>query len=88
MNISVDEIECPDWSRQLPRPLNIPGVMQLKTLGDVEVLIRYLPAEQRRRSSWRYVEAEIIDAACGGDVAGASDALRMVLMFEAVIWNE
>ena len=88
MNVSVDEIECLDWSRELPRPLSIPGVMQLKTLGDVDALVRYLPAERRRRSSWRYVEAEIIEAARGGDVAGASDVLRMVLMFEGVVWNE
>jgi hypothetical protein len=88
MNVSVDEIECLDWSRELPRPLSIPGVMQLKTLGDVDALVRYLPAERRRRSSWRYVEAEIIEAARGGDVADASDVLRMVLMFEGVVWNE
>jgi len=78
----------PDWSRKLPRPLTIRGVMQLKTLGDVEALIRQLPAEHRRRSSWRYVEAAITDAARGDDVAGALAALRMVLMFECIVWNE
>ena len=37
----------------------------------------------------RAAEPEIItDAAHSGDVVGASAALRMVLMFECVVWNE
>jgi hypothetical protein len=88
MNVSVDEIERSDWSRKLLRPLTISGVMQLKTLADVRELMCHLPAEHRHRPTWRYVEAEITDAARSGDVVGASAALRMVLMFECVVWNE
>jgi hypothetical protein len=93
MNVATHTIERnrtlqPDWSRKLSRPLTVSGVTQLKTLGDVRELMRHLPAEHRRRPSWRYVEAEITDAARGGDVVGALAALRMVLMFECVVWNE
>jgi hypothetical protein len=48
----------------------------------------HLPAQHRCRPSWRYVDAVITDAARSGDVVGASAALRMVLMFECVVWNE
>jgi hypothetical protein len=93
MNVAADTLERnrtlhPDWSRKLSRPLTISGVTQLKTLADVRELMRRLPAQHRRRSTWRYVEAEITDAARSGDVDGASAALRMVLMFECVVWNE
>jgi hypothetical protein len=85
MNVDADTIERdrmlhPDWSRKLPRPVTISGVMQLKTLD--------LPAQDHRRPSWRYVKAEITDAARSGDVVGASVALWMALMFECVVWNE
>ena len=36
-----------DYSRLLPRPLVIPGVMTLKTLADVRELLRRLPKEFR-----------------------------------------
>ena len=93
MNVAADTIERnrtlhPDWSRELSRPLTISGGMQLKTLADVRELMRHLPAEHRRRPSWRYVEAEITEAARSGDVVGALAALRTVLMFECVVWNE
>jgi hypothetical protein len=38
----------------------------------------------RARSSWRYVEARLAEAANGGDIAGTAIALRMVLMLEGV----
>jgi len=93
MNVAANTIERnrtlhPDWSRELSRPLAISGVTQLKTLADVRELMSHLPAQHRRRPSWRYVDAEITDAARSGDVVGASAALRMVLMFECVVWNE
>jgi hypothetical protein len=93
MNVAADTIErnrtlYPDWSRELSRPLTISGTIRLKTLADVRELMRHLPSEHRRRPSWRYVEAEITDAARSGDVVGALAALRMVLMFECVVWNE
>jgi hypothetical protein len=93
MNVAVDTIERnrmlhPDWSRKLSRPLTISGARRLKTLADVRELIRHLPAQHRRRPSWRYVKAEITDAAHSGEIFGASTALRMALMFECVVWNE
>ena len=93
MNVDANTLERnqtlpPDWSRELSRPLTISGVTQLKTLADVRELMRHLPTQHRRRASWRYAEAEITEAARSGDVVGASAALRMVLMFECVVWNE
>jgi hypothetical protein len=75
----------PDWSQPLPRPLVIPGVMTLKTLGDVRELLRHLPKEHRARSTWQRIAALLDDAAHGG--ASPTDvtvALELVLMMENV----
>jgi hypothetical protein len=73
-----------DWSRPLPRPLVIPSVMTLRTLGDVRELMRHLPTEHRSRPTWRHVAAELDKAAASADTADVSTALRMVLMLEKV----
>ncbi len=73
-----------DWSRPLPRPLVIPRVMTLKTLGDVRTLLRHLPKDRHARSTWRYVADQLIQAAAGADTADVSIALRMVLSMEGV----
>jgi hypothetical protein len=74
-----------DWSRALPRPLIIPGVMTLATLADVRFLIRkHLPAHFRDKATWRHVAAELDKAAAGGDAADVSVALRIGLSIEGV----
>jgi len=45
----------PDWSRKLPRPLKIPSITTLRTLGDIRALLGHLPAERRKQSTWRHV---------------------------------
>jgi hypothetical protein len=43
-----------NWSQPLPRPIIIPEVMQLATLGDVRVLFdKHLPVEYRAKFGWR-----------------------------------
>jgi hypothetical protein len=74
----------PNWSRPLPRPLVIPGVMTLKTLADVRALMRHLPRHTRARSTWRHVAEQLAEAARGGDINDALVALRLVLMLERV----
>jgi hypothetical protein len=74
----------PNWSRPLPRPLVIPRVMTLTTLADVRTLMRHLPRHAREKETWRHVEAQLADAANGGDVTDAFVALRLVLMLERV----
>jgi hypothetical protein len=78
----------PNWSRPLPRPLVIPGVMNLVTLANVRRLIeRHLPEDRRNLPTWRHVRAELAKAAAGVDTADAADvsiALRMVLSMEGV----
>jgi hypothetical protein len=55
-----------DWSRPLPRPLNIPTVMKLSTLADVRDLVeKHLPEQYRRKPAWRHVSSEIAKAAEG-----------------------
>ena len=73
-----------DWSRPLPRPLKIPGVMELRTLADARALMRHLPAGHEQRPAWRHVTAELAKAAAGVDAADVSIALRMVLSMEGV----
>ena len=56
----------PDWSRPLPRPLIIPGVMTLRKLADVRKLIGRLPIEFRAKETWQRIAALVDDAARGG----------------------
>ena len=75
----------PDWSRTLPRPLVIPGVMTLRALADVRKLIeKHLPKETRAKSTWQHVAAELKKAAAGADPRDLSVALQMVLQLENV----
>jgi hypothetical protein len=53
----------PNWSRPLPRPLKIPGIMDLVTLADVRALLGHLPKETRAKDTWQHVEAELKRAA-------------------------
>ena len=74
----------PNWSRALSRPLTIPTVMDLVTLGDVRALIGHLPKETRAMETWQHVEAEMKKAAAGGDTPQVSITLQMVLQLEHV----
>jgi hypothetical protein len=74
----------PDWSRPLPRPLVIPGVMTLKTLADVRKLLGHLPKDVRARSTWQGVANQLDAAARGADPADVGIALQLVLMLEKV----
>ncbi len=74
-----------DWSRPLPRPLVIPTVMHLETLADVRALIdKHLPAQLRTKPHWRYVAAQLKEAAQGADAADVAGALVIALALEGV----
>jgi hypothetical protein len=74
-----------DWSRPLPRPLTIPMVMKLETLADVRNLIdKHLPRQLRTKPSWRYVAAQLKEAAQGADTADVAAALVIALALEGV----
>ena len=48
--VGVLAVPSPNWSQPLPRPIIIPEVMQLATLGDVRLLYdKHLPAEYRAK---------------------------------------
>jgi hypothetical protein len=81
-----DKRRKPDWSRRLPRPLIIPKVMTLQTLGDVRELIeRRLPASYRGKETWQIVAAKLGEAARGGEPPDdVSLSLRIVLNLEGV----
>jgi hypothetical protein len=74
----------PDWSRPLPSPLVVPGVMTLRTLADVRKLLGHLPKEVRARSTWRGIAEQLDIAARGGDPNDVAVALQLVLMLEKV----
>jgi hypothetical protein len=57
----------PDWSRQLPEPIDVGNGKQLTTLRDVEVYLLRLSPAQRRLLSWRLVEKALADALNGRD---------------------
>ena len=74
-----------DWSRPLPRPLIIPGVMRLGTLADVRALVdKHLPRHVRAKPTWRYVAARLKEAAEGADTADVAAALVIALALEGV----
>jgi len=75
----------PDWSRSLPRPLVIPGIMTLKTLADVRELVeKHLPADTRAKDTWQHVASCLAEAAAGADTVDVAIALQMVLSMERV----
>jgi hypothetical protein len=76
----------PDWSRPLPRPLNIPTVVKLSTLTDVRDLVeKHLPQQYRRKPTWQHVSNEIAKAAEGEkDLLEICVSLRLVLALEGV----
>ena len=74
----------PNWSRPLPRPLKIPSVTTLKTLGDVRTLMQHLPNGHRQRSTWRHVAKQLAAAADGDDINDAVISLRLVPQLENV----
>ena len=60
----------PDWSRKLPRALNIPSVMTLRTLSDVRSICHANTESERRGGMCRINDAVV--------------ALRLVLLLEQV----
>jgi hypothetical protein len=74
----------PNWSRALPRPLVIPEIMTLKTLADVQELMRRLPEDRLQRQMWRHVALQLKQAAADGDTTKVAVSLRMVLSMEGV----
>jgi hypothetical protein len=70
----------------LPRPIVIPKVMEIATLGDGRALVeRHLPAEYRTKFTWRQLAGMLRRAAEGKeDAAELSTALQIVLKIEGV----
>jgi hypothetical protein len=71
-------------SRVLPRPLKIPGIMDLVTLGGRADAARASAKETRAKCTWQHVETKLKQAAAGGDVTELWAALQMVLMMENI----
>jgi hypothetical protein len=74
----------PNWSRALPRVLDIPGVMTLRTLADVRTLIGHLPKATRARDNWQHVARTLDEAAHGADPVQVEAMLWIVCQLEGV----
>ena len=75
----------PNWSRPLPRPIIIPDVMKLDTLGDVRALVeKHLPAEYRTKFTWRQLAGMLRRAAEGKEDAAELSTALIVLKIEGV----
>jgi hypothetical protein len=79
--------KLPDWSRPLPQPLVIPGLMTLATLADVRTLLDHLPAGRREKETWRYVADRLDETARGASVVEVFALLRMVLAMEGIAYR-
>ena len=77
----------PDWSRPLPQPLVIPGLMTLATLADMRTLLDHVPAEHREQENWRYVATKLDEAARGASVVEVFALLRTVLAMEGIAYR-
>jgi hypothetical protein len=77
----------PDWSRTLPQPLVIPGLMTLATLADVRTLLDHVPAEHREKENWRYAAAKLDEAARGASVVEVFALLCTVLTMEGIAYR-
>jgi hypothetical protein len=63
--------------------------MTLKTLDDVRELIeKHLPAETRKKATWRHVASCLAEAAVGVDTVDVAVALQMVLSMERVDYKD
>jgi hypothetical protein len=62
----------------------IPGIMTLRTLGDVRAFMRRIPKDRRSVETWQVVQRRLEAAASGGDVIEVYVALQMVLQLECV----
>ena len=75
----------PNWSRPLPRPLTIPGIMTLATLADLRTLIKkHVPGHCRNRTISRFVADRLAEAACGDETASATVSLVIIMALESV----
>ena len=75
----------PDWSRQLPRPLTIPGIMMLtRRPRRASANGKHLPKECRERATWRRVADQLDAAARGAVPRDVEAALILVLAIERV----
>jgi len=72
------------WTYALPRPIDIPGVMTLKTLADVQKLIGGLPAATRAQSTWAHVSKQLDQAARSGSTVELAAALQIVMMMAGI----
>ena len=77
----------PDWSRPLPQPLVIPGLMTLATLADVRTLLGHLPAEHREKEIWRNVARKLDEVARGAPVVEVFALLRTVLAMDGITYR-
>jgi hypothetical protein len=74
-----------DWSRPLSHPVIVREYKTLKTLDDVRQFLSVLPSEHRAKRTWHSVGGELRAASKGGDIAGATLALEIVLVLEGVL---
>ena len=83
----LGSVSCPRPTRSqpLPKPLVIPSAMTRRTPAEVSELMRHLPEENRNKSTWCYVAAQLDEAANETiDTIDVEIALRLVLMLEGV----
>jgi hypothetical protein len=74
-----------DWSRPLPRSLDVASVLTVTTIGDVRTLIeRHLPAAHRELPHWRGVAQALAAASRGGDTTAVEAALWLAAALEGL----
>jgi hypothetical protein len=72
-----------NWSRKLTRSFQIRATGEhLRTLSDARAYVLAIKDGRANRSAWQAAAGKLIEAAEGGDIKAATNAMHLALLIE------